>query len=195
MSCAEWMLIEVLTSSLCHFQEPWQPPPPRTTQPALTCPLTPPGILSSGQPGLTQLQLQLPTALCSRGCQDSVHSCDQSVIRQNVMNHDHVLGRGPDAPGVTHHLRAWKAFLPLSLSRGLCGPRELGCTWAPSLTSCVITDKSPTLLHLPSSGRKECNPNVKSYKMMSHKENLPQCLKYSVKTRVSQRQHCELPGG
>lgn len=40
-----------------------------------------------------------------------IHSCDQSFIQQNVLSHYYVLGRGPDAFGVTHHFRAWN-YLP-----------------------------------------------------------------------------------
>lgn len=60
-------------------------PSPRAARPLVTC------SLSCGSLAL-QLQLQLPTAFSSL-CQDSVHSCDQSVIQQTVLSHSYMLGR------------------------------------------------------------------------------------------------------
>lgn len=136
---------------------------------------------------------------CSCSCQQlhvfvdaktPVYSCDQSVIQQNMRSQYYVLGRGPDAPGVTYHFGAWNAFPPFFLPCGLWGQRELGCNETPSFTSCVITNGFLTFLLLSSSECKEWNTNVKLCKMMSYIDYLAQCLEHSVKTRVSQPHHC-----
>lgn len=58
-------------STLCHFKDPWQHGPSQGCEACGYLFPHAPGFLSSGQPGLTQLQLQLPTASCFCGCQDS----------------------------------------------------------------------------------------------------------------------------
>lgn len=134
---------------------------------------------------------------CSCSCQQPyvfvaaktpVSSCDQSFIQQNMLSHYYVLGSGPDVPGVTHPLSAWKAFLSLFLPCRLWGQGKLGYN-PMSIIYKLCAHRCLSLLSLSSSGYEKCNVNAKLCKMMSSRNYLAQGLQYTVKPRIFQMWH------
>lgn len=188
MAACVGIRVVVHMSTLCHFKDPWQHSPSRDCQACGYLLPHAPGFLRSGQPGLTQLQLQLPTVmfLWLPRSHPQLWPISHSAKRAEPLL---CARQGPRCRWGHPSLWGMQCLPTPFPALWALGSERTGLEWDSIIYELCGHKWFLTLLLLSSSECKERNTNVKPCKMM-YVDYLAQCLERNVTTRVSPPPHC-----